>query len=225
MPLKAILPLAILFLAACAPQPAPSAITTPQSALTIQPPNNQTTQPPTIPTTQPPNQPTTQRPSTPTIALSNQPTIPLFDAHMHYSADSMSRYTIAAINSILDRAGIQRVLLSSTPNEGTLKLYEANPTRFVPEFRPYRDRGELGNWFTDPGMVPFVEQGFSAAYRTKASANFIYMAIRQKRRSSSASLTSRSSATWFCTRTRTTRQSKIFLRSTRARKFSGRILG
>ncbi len=132
--------LLLLFgLAACAPQP--------MSAPTARPLT------PTITRT------------TPTAALqstaqaSNFHTLQLYDAHLHYSQDSKARYSISAIQSILDRAGIKRALISSTPNEGTLLLYETDPARFVPEIRPYRLRDDIGNWFMSPEIIPFVEQG------------------------------------------------------------------
>lgn len=59
--------------------------------------------------------------------------------------------------------GVKRALISSTPNEGTLDLYTADPARFVPEIRPYRLRDDIGRWSTLPEMIPFVEQGLTRA--------------------------------------------------------------
>ena len=63
---------------------------------------------------------------------------PLFDGHIHYSRPDWSVYTPDQIVDILDKAGIRRALVSSTPDDGTLKLYERDPKRFVPILRPYR---------------------------------------------------------------------------------------
>ncbi len=104
-------------------------------------------------TSHPLNNPTTQPPSIFTAQL--------YDAHLHYSQNSWEVYSVSEIKTILDRAGIKRVLVSSTPNEGTLKLYEADPTRVVPEFRPYRTESDLARWFTNPETVAFIEQGLS----------------------------------------------------------------
>jgi amidohydrolase family protein len=85
----------------------------------------------------------------------------LDDAHIHYSLDSWEDHPISEITGILDRAGIKRALVSSTPNEGTLKLYAADPTRVVPEFRPYHTDADIGRWFANPETITFIEQGLS----------------------------------------------------------------
>ena len=112
---------------------------------------------PTItPTIQLPNAPTPQ----PTSAQSNYSTASaqLFDAHIHYSQDAWVGYPVSSIQAILDRAGIARALVSSTPNEGTWQLYQAAPTRIVPELRPYRTRADLTRWFAEAESVALVEQ-------------------------------------------------------------------
>ncbi len=131
---------ALLCLSACVPAPTPTATPLPPTI----------TRPVAIPTPQPPNTPTTQR--------SNQPTIPLFDAHLHYSRDAWAQYPVSAILATLDRAGIKRALVSSTPNEGTLRLYEADPARIVPEARPYRTSEDVSRWYTEPGIVEYIDQ-------------------------------------------------------------------
>ncbi|MBI5650188.1 MAG: amidohydrolase family protein [Chloroflexi bacterium] len=94
---------------------------------------------------------------TPTIALSNHPTIALFDGHIHYSQDAWNDYPVNSIIAILDRAGIKRALVSSTPNEGTIRLHQTDPARFIPELRPYRTRDDMEKWFADPEIVAFIE--------------------------------------------------------------------
>ncbi|HET9701960.1 MAG TPA: amidohydrolase family protein [Burkholderiales bacterium] len=82
----------------------------------------------------------------------------LFDAHIHYSADAWGAYPVAEVLAILDRAGIRRALVSSTPDDGTLKLYEAAPGRIVPELRPYRSPSDMGTWHRDESLIPYLEQ-------------------------------------------------------------------
>lgn len=104
----------------------------------------------------------------PTIQLSNDSTIQLYDGHVHYSQDAWANYPVNSIIAILDRAGIQRALVSSTPNEGTLRLHQADPARFIPELRPYRTRDDMEKWFADPEIVAFIEtelQRGRGAYR------------------------------------------------------------
>lgn len=144
--------LLILLLPACAPQPAPTVPAVPQPTATF---------PSLTATPRISSQPTPQPP--------NNPAIQLFDAHLHYNQDSWARHPVSSIQSILDRAGIKRALVSSTPNEGTLRLYDADPVRFVPEFRPYRTSDDLSRWFANPETLPFIGQGLTGgreAYRS-----------------------------------------------------------
>ncbi len=83
---------------------------------------------------------------------------PLFDGHIHYSRPDWSVYTPDQIVDILDKAGIRRALVSSTPDDGTLKLYERDPKRFVPILRPYRTRDDMSTWWRDPAIIPYLEQ-------------------------------------------------------------------
>ena len=84
--------------------------------------------------------------------------LPITDAHLHYSQDSRQDYAPAAVLVLMDQAGIRRAFVSSTPDDGTVQLYELAPDRIVPVLRPYRLRGELGSWHQDPSVVPYLEQ-------------------------------------------------------------------
>ena len=53
--------------------------------------------------------------------------LPIFDAHIHYNQPDWNVFPPSQILAILDQAGIRRALVSSTPDDGTLKLYEAAP--------------------------------------------------------------------------------------------------
>ena len=83
---------------------------------------------------------------------------PLADAHIHYSAPDWNVYTPDQIVAILDKAGITRALVSSTPDDGTLKLYDRDPKRVVPMLRPYRTRDDMSTWWRDPSIIPYLEQ-------------------------------------------------------------------
>src|SRR5215468_11097881 len=83
---------------------------------------------------------------------------PLTDGHIHYSAPAWSVYSPADVMAIFDKAGIDRALVSSTPDDGTLKLYERDPRRVVPLLRPYRTRDDMGTWWRDPSILPYLEQ-------------------------------------------------------------------
>src|SRR5204863_8926909 len=71
---------------------------------------------------------------------------PLFDAHIHYSRPDWDAYTPERALSILAQAGVQRALVSSTPDDGTLKLYDRAPAGIVPSLRPYRTGDDVSGW-------------------------------------------------------------------------------
>ena len=83
--------------------------------------------------------------------------LPIFDTHIHYSAPDWAEYPEARILGILQQAGIKRALVSSTPDDGTIKLYQKDPTRIVPILRPYRTREDMGHWWQDPSVIPYLE--------------------------------------------------------------------
>ncbi|HVS26719.1 MAG TPA: amidohydrolase family protein [Burkholderiales bacterium] len=84
--------------------------------------------------------------------------LPLFDAHIHYNRDVWEEYPPAKALQILEQAGVQQALVSSTPDDGTLKLYESDPRRVVPFLRPYRTQSDLRTWFKDPAILAYVEE-------------------------------------------------------------------
>jgi predicted TIM-barrel fold metal-dependent hydrolase len=84
--------------------------------------------------------------------------LPIFDAHIHYSQPDWSSYTADAILALLDKTGVRWALVSSTPDDGTVRLYEKAPDRVVPVLRPYRTRADMGTWTTDASIVPYVKE-------------------------------------------------------------------
>ncbi len=83
--------------------------------------------------------------------------LPIVDTHLHYSRNSWEQYAPEGILGLLDAAGIRRAFVSSTPDEGTLRLRQAAPDRIVPVLRPYREAGELGSWHRDPSVAGYLE--------------------------------------------------------------------
>jgi predicted TIM-barrel fold metal-dependent hydrolase len=84
---------------------------------------------------------------------------PIFDAHIHYSQPAWDAYTPDRILSILARAGVRRAIVSSTPDDGTLMLYEKAPKGIVPFLRPYRSQSDRhGSWWSDAGVQAYVEE-------------------------------------------------------------------
>jgi predicted TIM-barrel fold metal-dependent hydrolase len=92
------------------------------------------------------------------LATAQAQELPIFDAHIHYSRPDWQVFTPERILAILDRAGVQRALVSSTPDDGTLQLYAAAPQRIVPFLRPYRTREDMGSWPSDSAVQAYVEE-------------------------------------------------------------------
>ena len=84
--------------------------------------------------------------------------LPIFDTHMHYSREAWGPYGPGRIMDTLDAAGVARALVSSTPDEGTLRLYRHDKDRVVPILRPYHGDVTLGNWSRDPGVAAYIEE-------------------------------------------------------------------
>jgi hypothetical protein len=92
------------------------------------------------------------------VQARGQDALPIFDTHLHYSRDGWDAYPVPVVLGFLDRGGIRRAFVSSSPDEGTVMLYEAAPDRIVPVLRPYRERGELGSWHRDASVPPYLEE-------------------------------------------------------------------
>ncbi len=97
------------------------------------------------------------------IALGQPPAaaaeeLPIFDTHMHYSQEAWGPYGPGRSMDILDAAGVARALVSSTPDEGTLRLYRHDKDRIVPILRPYHGDVDSANWSRDPGVAAYLEE-------------------------------------------------------------------
>ena len=84
--------------------------------------------------------------------------LPIFDAHIHYSHDVWQAIPPADAIRRLREAGVERALVSSSSDEGTQRLYQADPTFVVPSLRPYRKRGTIDTWMYDETLIPYLKQ-------------------------------------------------------------------
>ena len=84
--------------------------------------------------------------------------LPIFDVHIHYNQPAWEPYPPDAALAILDRGGVSRALVSSTPDDGTLRLYAVAPQRVVPELRPYRSPSDVRSWTKDRAILAYVEE-------------------------------------------------------------------
>ena len=92
------------------------------------------------------------------VAIARAADLPIFDAHIHYSRGDWDTYTPERALEILSRAGVRRAIVSSTPDDGTLKLYDRSPAVVVPFLRPYRTREDMSTWTRDPAVATYVEE-------------------------------------------------------------------
>ncbi len=84
--------------------------------------------------------------------------LPLIDAHIHYSHDAWDMLPPEAAVAALREAGLKRAFVSSSNDDGTLKLHAIAPDLIVPVLRPYRRRGEISTWHGDPTVADMVEE-------------------------------------------------------------------
>ena len=88
--------------------------------------------------------------------------LPLFDAHIHYKKPAWGPYPPGTVIELMDKSGVAMALVSSTPDEGTIKLWQYAPNRIVPELRPYHGQAGSGNWTKAPGMFDYLVQRLNA---------------------------------------------------------------
>jgi len=87
--------------------------------------------------------------------------LPIFDAHIHYNQPDWAVISPEQVLDTLDRAGVRYALVSSTPDDGTLKLFAEAPERIIPFLRPYRNRDDVLTWPRDPSVQSYVEEHLS----------------------------------------------------------------
>lgn len=88
--------------------------------------------------------------------------LPIFDAHMHYSEPAWEPVPPEAVLRRMDDSGVAMALVSSTPDEGTIRLLDYAPNRIVPELRPYHGEADSGNWARHPGMYAYLSERLAA---------------------------------------------------------------
>lgn len=97
--------------------------------------------------------------------------VPIFDAHVHYQQEAWRPFPAATVIELMDRSGVAMALVSSTPDEGTIRLFEFAPKRIVPELRPYHGEAGLSNWTEMPGMGDYLRRRLEK-YRHRGIGEF-----------------------------------------------------
>ncbi len=85
-------------------------------------------------------------------------TLPIFDTHIHYNRDDWAPFSPQAVITLLQRAGVTRALVSSTPDDGTLMLYRHDTQRIIPVLRPYRTPADRVDWFRSADVLAYMQK-------------------------------------------------------------------
>ena len=80
----------------------------------------------------------------------------IFDVQMHYNEDAWSLYPAKGLMRAMQHYNVPWVAVSSTPNEGTAKMIEADRLRVVPLFVPYRNRADRDDWLENPELIEWM---------------------------------------------------------------------
>ncbi len=92
-------------------------------------------------------------------AVEKQPSeLPIFDTHVHYKEPAWSVYPPATIIAMMERSGVIRALVSSTPDDGTRMLYREDPERIIPFLRPYHGDINSGNWYQGRQIIDYFKK-------------------------------------------------------------------
>ncbi|MBT3306362.1 MAG: amidohydrolase family protein [Alphaproteobacteria bacterium] len=101
--------------------------------------------------------------------------LPIFDTHMHYSSSAWDVYAPGNILKKLDTANITRALVSSTPDAGTMKLFDIAPGRVVPGLRPYRTRADMARWYEIPAVLAYSKTRLASGHHKALGEIHLYL--------------------------------------------------
>jgi len=86
---------------------------------------------------------------------------PIFDMQVHYNQESWRRVSTEAILNTVEELNIPWLLVGSTPNEGTLRLYREARDRVIPMLVPQFKREDRHNWFNNTAILRYMEREIS----------------------------------------------------------------
>lgn len=90
-------------------------------------------------------------------------TPPIFDVQLHYNREAWEFFSPALIINTLNELQVPHALVSSTPNEGTLKLREQGPLLIVPLLSVYDRAEDRWTWFEQPDLFARIERDLRLA--------------------------------------------------------------
>ena len=106
---------------------------------------------------------------------------PLFDSHLHYSAEDAQRYTPQAIVHLLDKNNIPYAAVTGTPSLHVSKLYHLAPERIVPLLSIYRQSTDKSTWTNDKTLIPYLEKELEHGYWRGIGELHIFARDRQSK--------------------------------------------
>ena len=89
------------------------------------------------------------------------PDLPIFDTHVHYKKEAWPVYPPPVVIEMMERSGVVKALVSSTPDEGTRMLYREDPARIIPFLRPYHDEINSSNWLQQDQIIDYFKERLS----------------------------------------------------------------
>ena len=81
----------------------------------------------------------------------------LHDGHIHYNAAIWQDLPPDQALEYMAESGIGRAVVSSTPAEGTEKLYRLAPDRVIPFIRPYRTLTDVKTWHNSREILAYIK--------------------------------------------------------------------
>lgn len=82
---------------------------------------------------------------------------PIFDAQVHYNSNSWQQVSVKAILNTAEELNVPWMLVSSTPNEGTWRLWRRDSQRVIPMLVPGFTRDDRNTWFRDEKILSYIQ--------------------------------------------------------------------
>ena len=89
---------------------------------------------------------------------------PLFDSHLHYSAEDAQHLNPQEILHLLNKNTIPYAAVTGTPSAHVSKLYHLAPERIVPLLGIYRHSADKSTWTNDKTLIPYLEKELEYGY-------------------------------------------------------------
>jgi len=89
---------------------------------------------------------------------------PLFDSHLHYSAEDAQLFKPKDIIERLTKNSISYAVVTGTPAQHVSNLYQYAPERIVPILSVYRDSADKSRWTKDETLIPYLKKELERGY-------------------------------------------------------------